>query len=783
VVRDAATGDPLGAASVAVRRAGDSTLVAGGVSRADGAFRIEGLRAGAYYLRVSRLGYATGTVARVDVADGRPADVGAVRLAAGAVVLDAITARTQGGSPTVTSTPDKTVVSTRDMPTVTGGSATDVLRNVPGVDVDGDGKVSLRGNQNVAIQINGRPSPLTGDALTAFLKQLPANLVNRVEVVPNPSARYDPDGMGGILNVVLKQDADLGTSGGVSGGVGTGGRYNASGNLASQNGPLTLFGSYGFNRDVREEDGHTLRSQSLGGAPSTFLDQLTDGTELRLSHTVNGGGDLKLGRRDVLSSTLMLNHGVEDGSGDSGFAAMGAARDVTGTYRQLTHARQVEMNTEGTLSLKHTLKPDEHELTVDLHAERSREDQDARFATLPGPTPPPGLLGDSRTGLGAVTKQGGLQVDYTRPLADAWRLETGYKGTLRRLDNLFVVDSVFGGAVDPSKRRTNDFRYDENVQAGYALVTHEAGHGLTLQGGVRLERAATTFHLADSARAFPNDYTSVFPSAAATYRIGDRDQLHASYSKRIQRPGAGRLNPFPEAEDQYNVRVGNPRLKPEYTHSYELSYQRALSFGSATVTPFYRHTVDAVRRYRTLDPATGISTSTFANLATANSYGTDFNGQFRVGTRVSGMLGASAFRAVTDGGTAQADLSSSAFTWSARASLNLKVGPATDVQWFQNYRAASDVPQGHTDAFSMANLAVRQKVNDHATLSVRVSDPFNTMRFGSQTYGDDFTQLNTRRFNSRTVYVNFGYTFGHAPRVHEPERDQEPQQPQGEPQR
>ncbi|HEV7587326.1 MAG TPA: TonB-dependent receptor, partial [Longimicrobium sp.] len=239
IVRDGQSGQPLVGASIAVRSARDSALVTGAVTRADGSFRVEGLRPGAYYLRVSRLGYTTGTVSQVAVTpSAQTADVGVVRLAAGAVALAGITATTERAA--VMSAPDRTVVSTRNMPAVTGGNATDVLRNVPGVDVDGDGKVSLRGNQNVAIQINGRPAPLTGDALTNFIKQLPANLVDRVEVVPNPSAKYDPDGMGGILNIVLKQNADLGTSGGLTVGAGTGGKYNASGNLGHQAGPLTL---------------------------------------------------------------------------------------------------------------------------------------------------------------------------------------------------------------------------------------------------------------------------------------------------------------------------------------------------------------------------------------------------------------------------------------------------------------------------------------------------------------------------------------------------------------
>ncbi|HEU0299831.1 MAG TPA: carboxypeptidase regulatory-like domain-containing protein, partial [Longimicrobium sp.] len=193
-VADAQSGQPLGTAQIAVWSAADSTLVTGAVARPDGTFRIEGLRPGRYYLKISSLGFSTFTTPTVAITpQQRDADVGAVRLAQGAVLLEGLTVTAEAAPAGFA--PDRNTYSTRDMPGTTGGNATDVLRNVPAVEVDQDGKVSLRGNQNVAVQINGRPSPMTGDQLGNFLQQLPANVVDRVEVIPNPSARYEPEGM------------------------------------------------------------------------------------------------------------------------------------------------------------------------------------------------------------------------------------------------------------------------------------------------------------------------------------------------------------------------------------------------------------------------------------------------------------------------------------------------------------------------------------------------------------------------------------------------------------
>ncbi|HEX6748549.1 MAG TPA: TonB-dependent receptor [Longimicrobium sp.] len=772
-VRDASSGAALGGASIAVRSAADSSLVTGAVARADGSFRIEGVRPGTYYLRVSRLGYNTATVSRVAVTGPQAvADAGTVRLAAGAVGLAGVTATAERAA--VVSTPDRTVVSTRDMPAVSGGNATDVLRNVPGVDVDGDGKVSLRGNQNVAIQINGRPAPLTGDALTNFIKQLPANLVDRVEVVPNPSAKYDPDGMGGILNIVLKQNTDLGTSGGLTLGGGTGGRYNASGNLGTQRGPLTLFGSYGFNREARDAEGYSLRSALVGGVPQNYIEQVMTGDFLNQSHTFNGNGELKLGSRNVLSSAFMLNKRLGNQESGSGVRWMDADQVTTGDYDLLTTGRARGLSTDYLLAFKRTLQPQRNEWTAQAHFNRSRDHFLNAFQTMPGTIAPALLAGDSRNDLNSVNRQLDWQADVTRQLSTGTRLEAGYKGILRRLANDYTVDSIFGGVPDLSLRLENDFTYDENVQAGYGLLTQTITPKLSVQGGLRLERAWTTFRLA-SGESFDNDYTSLFPSAAATLQVGQKDQVRFSYSKRINRPATFQLNPFPFVQDRNNIFVGNPGLKPEYTHAYEASFTHATSMGSLTVTPFYRHTVNAVRRYQAFG-SDGVDTATFANLATANSYGTDANLQLRLG-RLSGFVGASAFKMVTDGSNVSSGLGADVFTWTARASLNFKLSPSTDVQWFQFYRPATNTEQGRLGSMGMANVAVRQKLSDKASLNLRVADPFDAMRFSFTASSSSYSQEQLRRFNARAVYLSFSYNFGRPPRLRMPQ--QQPEQPAG----
>jgi hypothetical protein len=328
-VVDAGTGQPIRSASAEVRSAADSSLVTGALTGADGAFRIEGVRPGRYYLRVTALGHQPATRAGVAVsADAPVASLGTIRLATSAVQIEGLTVTAERREAALA--PDRNTYTLRDMPAAAGGNAVDALRNVPSVEVDIDGRVSLRGNENVVVQINGRPSPMRGEQLGAFLAQLPANMVDRVEVIPNPSAKFDPEGMAGIVNVVLRQNTDLGTSGGITAGGGTTGQVNLSGNLGYQKGPLTLFGNYGFMRDDRETTGSTFRENRYL-TPRTYLEQDATGAFAPISHTLNTSAELKLSRRGQLHTSLLLSTRSAERSDVNEYRELGAGASCWGS--------------------------------------------------------------------------------------------------------------------------------------------------------------------------------------------------------------------------------------------------------------------------------------------------------------------------------------------------------------------------------------------------------------------------------------------------------------------
>lgn len=762
VVRDAESEQPLAAASVAAWSASDSTLVTGTLTDEGGRFALPGLQPGSYYLTATYIGYGTRTVDSVTVSPASPRrDLGVIALAPQALELEGLVV--EGERSAVQIQVDRTVYQADKLPAAAGGTATDVLRNLPSVEVDIDGNVSLRGNQQVAVQVNGRPMPLRGEQLAAFLEQLPASMVEKVEVIPNPSAKHDPSGLGGILNIVLKQNVDLGWSAGITLGAGTEGRYNASGNVGYQRGPLTVMTSYGWNDMTRDSDGSTFRT-NLYLDPITHFDQRNVGERGFSGHVLNTNAEYKLTEKNSVNANVVFS--MRDGERDdvNTYRVLDADRDVMDVYDRLTLGAMDNNRFDAALGFRSVTEPQRHEWSTELRWSGDVDDDVSRFEIEPGPgsaTPAELEWNDQHSAEDELT----AKLDWARPFGDAMKVEAGYKGALRMLDSDFHEEFYAAGATDPTTVRDNVFGFDEQVHAVYGLVTQDLGD-FDLQGGLRVERTETTFDLTSTGESFDNDYLSWFPSASVLYELepyGART-VRASYSRRIERPRTRFLNPFPMSEDQLNRFVGNPGLGPEYTDSWELAFQESGQLGTLQLTPFYRRTTDVIRRYKEIDEATGVSTTTFRNLDTSESYGTDLTGSFRFGP-VNGFVGLSAYQQETSGRNVQAGLSSESFTWSARLSASYKVTPSTDVQYFQFYRGPQDVEQGRVSGFTFTNLAVRQKLAENMSLTLRVMDPFDKMGFEFRTADEDHLQITERDFDARAAYLSFNWTFGEQPRM------------------
>ncbi len=762
-VVDAASRAPIGGASVDVVPAGATAATARTVSAADGSFRIRGLRPGHYLARIRAIGYRPAEVTSIAIT-AADFDLRSVTLTASAVELPPI--RIRAPEQAVQLAPDRNTYVVRDMATTRGGTALDVLRNVPTVDVDIDNIVSLRGNAGVVVQINGRPSPLKAGQLGNFLAQLPADMVDKVEVVTNPSARENPEGVAGIINIVLKEKPEAGSSAAVTVGGSTRGHIDAGGNAGFQRGPLTFYGSYGFFRQNRPGT-ESLFRENLYLDPVTYLDETGIRTQTQRGHTFTTTAGYQLGEHDQLSLENLFTTRHETEARTILYRDLNAARDTTGLSDRVTSGTNHQIELETTLGYEHTFSGDKHKLTSEVRVVRETEDGPqtvlARTLTLAG-DPIATTARESQTSLdhGAETS---LKLDYVRPLAGHMQLEAGYKGSLQRFHTTLdtqVFDTAQGFYV-PDSTRISDFTYDQNVNAVYGILDAQPGN-FVMQAGARLEHAATHFHLTTRGATYDNRYNSVFPSALVAWNIDDFRQVKLSYSTRIRRPDdTDLLDPTPHYSDPLNISVGNPDLRPEYIRSFELGLQQRAGRMTAQLTPFYRHTLDAVRSIRTIDTL-GVTTRTFANIATSDAYGADATIALN-GGRLSGFLSASAYRQITNAPDLGPGFSIRSFGWSIRTNASFRVSPSLDWQALLSYQAPMTVEQGRNGSRVRFSLAGRQKLmNDRMSVTLRVIDPFNTSHETSTTIDPQFTLVSMRGRTIRALQLNVTWMFGQPPK-------------------
>lgn len=769
-------GEPLVTATVGIRALADSSLVTGAVTNEDGRFIIERVNPGIYFAEISFIGFTPVRSEPFEIAPGNTQiEIGTVTLRTDAAEMEGVQITAERAE--VAFEIDRTVYNTRDQISSTGGSATDVLQNIPSVEVDVDGNVSLRGNQNINILINGKPSPLRGEFLASFLRQIPAGSVDRVEVIPNPSAKYDPDGQAGALNIVLKKDTELGKSGSITAGTSTRGDYNLGGSFTAQRGRLTLFSNYGFRTDDRDSDGYNFRENRYLN-PQTYLEQDNLGLRSSTSHLINSSVDFKINDISEISVSGLASVRSGDNTSENIYNQLDTNRSLTDRSVRRSLRSTDGSSMDFSLSGRRVVEASKRELTGEVRYNESTggnlDDLTERLMELDGGNADL-LLEQTINELDNNDAQWNAQSDWIRPFGD-WKVEAGAKASLRQMDNRFDVRTLDldQELFETDASLTNQFVFDEDVYAGYGIVSRAFG-SFEAQAGLRVEQARTTFNLRTTAEAFENNYASLFPSAFLNYNLSQMKQVKASYSKRVSRPRTSQLNPFTTFTDPLNLSVGNPQLEPEYIHAFEVAYQQFSRKGSISVSPYYRRTVNKIERYKTVDPQSGISTLTFRNFDQSESYGAEVIGSIRLGQKFSGFSSFNAYRIVTEGTNVDADLANDAISWSSRASMSYKVQDGTDVQLFYFYRAPIDVAQGRISSFSVANLSIRQRIlNSKGSLTLRVSDPLNMMGFEFEVDQAAFYQLGTRNWESQSVGLTFQYNFGEQiRRSQRPNRGQE----------
>jgi outer membrane receptor protein involved in Fe transport len=484
---------------------------------------------------------------------------------------------------------DKKVFSVDQSLVSQGGSATDLLSNVPSVQVDVDGNLNLRGSSNVRVLINGKPSALTGSSVSDILQSIPASAIENIEVITNPSSKYDAEGQSGIINIVLKKNARLGFNGSASGSVGNQKTYNGSLNLAYQTKAINIYGNYSYRKAQRTGNGFTNRSIIDPVNGSTFQDQIANQSFDFNSNNIRAGIDINLDQKTTLSfsGNANLRNRNRFQYGDTRIT------DVSGALQQLTDQNASSYSTGGrnldyNADFDHKYK--KGELTANVGYSTGHESADDYQTTQYYKyTPPPSYR--ERNQINANGNDGhnvNLQLDYTQPLSHNNKIDFGYRSTFAQNRSNNDVDSTLLGVYVPDGTLTNHFLYKEQVHAVYGNYQQQFGQ-YGLQVGLRAESAHIRTLLTEGAIANGQDYFRIYPSIFLSDKLSEDQTLQVSYTRRVSRPRDRQISPFLDTSDPYNYQQGTPTLKPEDTHSFELSYinyWKALTPNIICILPF-----------------------------------------------------------------------------------------------------------------------------------------------------------------------------------------------------
>lgn len=641
------------------------------------------------------------------------------------------------------------------------GSVSDLLQNVPSVQVDIDGNVSLRGMGNVMFLINGKPSALMGTNYAAVLQQMPANSIDKIEIITNPSAKYKPDGTSGIINIVLKKDKNLGLNGLVSLNAGNDNRYNGNFSVNYNPGKINLSGSYSIRQDDRLRYTDDYRKHIISN-PDTinYIHVISSDHSRPLSHIFRAGADYKINPHNTIGITTSYNYRSFIRHANDANLWQATDFSTTKDYDRSRIDPEFEKDLEFSGNYIHSFAKEGHELTVDYTTSFSSEQEDNHFTdTYRVPVISPSY--DN-----TLIKQGGnesqFSVEYTNPISETKKLEAGYLFETRKSNSDF-----FGEFLNPSTglwvkdlMKSNDFKYKETIHVLYGTYQQEVGN-FGFLAGLRAEEAFLDANQVTTDTVIKNNYFRLYPSLHLSYKLSEVNELQLNYSHRIRRPEGGEdLNPFPEWADPYNLRIGNPHLKPADIHSVEFGYQYKKNKTTFLSTFYYRYTYNGMTDIVKFINDT-VKLTTRENLTRSSSAGLELVLSTAIGDLATLNLSTNTYYNSIDASSLGYSSNKSIISWSANLSAGINLSKSTVLQVTSSYAAETLTPQGKQLPTFVLNTGFKQEIfKRKVALIVTVSDVFNSLKNRTLVDTPELYEKITRRRSARIIYAGFTYTFG-----------------------
>ncbi|WP_194975549.1 outer membrane beta-barrel family protein [Aquiflexum lacus] len=756
-VTDATSNQPMEFANIALLSPGDSSLVTGVMSDLDGTFSFES-EIGDYILRIGFIGYES-AFKYISVGDKNILNVGNIQIKTDATNLQEVVV--EGVSSIFTSDIDKRTYNVENSIVAEGATAAELLGTLPSIQVDEEGGISMRGSGEVLIYINGRPSNLSSSDTDNILSQFPANSIKSVELITNPSSRYDAAGVGGIINIILKKNQDIGFNGQVNASIGTRDKYQAGINLNYRTDKVNYYAAFDFQDRRRFRIAEGRRENFVPGI-SRFLVQEGDEIEKRRGSLFRTGMDYNISEKSVFGVYAQANFGSETEDELTFQNNLNINNELDSIFSRDRFETSDRLNFETGVYYTLNLDSSGQKLFTSFsyaydNREQSQFTEQTFYNSFNEFVPENSL--NQLDGSLRESNFSIFQVDYENPLGENGKIEAGVKGTFGKWmrDQSFSQGTASNEFIPVPIDSLNDiYTFNEDVYASY-LIYRNRFNKFGYQVGLRGEYTRTMGQLESSGEEFINNYFNLFPSVYTSYTLGEEQEISANYSRRISRPNIWSLSPIYNLRDQLNFSVGNPTLQPELTDSYEVGYMKGWSKYLLNATVYHRYSTNIQTRIITLlDDNITIQSRENANVR--KSTGLELVNQIQVTDWFDLALTGNFFYSEIFGDNLGEGFNNSNFSWTLNLLSTMAIPNLFSVQVQGNYRGPIVFPQGEIEPYWGLNIGVRKDIlNKKATISLNVSDVFNTQIFRIKTIDSRFVY--NRAFNRETRIGTLGFTY------------------------
>ncbi|QSB28474.1 outer membrane beta-barrel family protein [Flavobacterium sp. CLA17] len=762
---------PLEYATISIMAPNDTKVIAGGITNPKGEFEVA-VAPGTYDIKIEFISFKATEIKQKNIETDT--NLGVVNLSEDAAQLNEVVVRAEKS--TVEIKLDKKVYNVGQDMMVKGGTVSDVLDNVPSVSVDTEGNVSLRGSDNIRILIDGRPSNAINVA--EALRQLPADAIDKVEVITNPSARYDAEGGSGLINIILKKGKNQGLNGTFIASTGLPESYGLSANLNYKTEKLNYFTTAGYNYRTNEGTGLT-NSEYLNEDSTTksYLDEDRDTKRIRKGFNGRAGVEWTINPTTFWTNAINYQNNSGEDKDLINYNNFDVNHNFTGSSYRLNKGITDSDNIEYTSNLIKNFNDKGHKLTVDASISKNNDDSNSDIS---------GTQKYNSTLNNQVQKQVQLQTDYVLPISEGSQFEAGYKGSFSNLNNEYYVLDPAGATIT---NLSNTLEYKENINALYTQYGFKVNK-FSYLFGLRWEDTNIQVNLLDTKEFNTKKYNNLFPSAFISYEISDQSNFSASYSKRLSRPRGRFMNPAVNYSSNINIFQGNPDLDPSLTDKFDLGYIKRWDKVTFNTSAYFENTKDVFSfvRYPNGDMVGGIPVivNTPINVGKEQKFGFEFTLNYtpykwwRLNSNFNlynvKTTGENTYTDIQTGNLVTQNLDNQANSWFARISSKVTLPYKIDWQLTSMYNGSQKTAQGkNLGQFGMNTSFSKDVLKEKATIAFNVSDIFNSRKMRSYTYLDEVNSYSEFQFRKRQFNLSFTYRFNKAKN----EREKNPAQREG----